>query len=71
MSISELSYRMGKSSAQDTAIEKMIDKAGREEVFSEARRLGWGDETPPSWVWKHICADIMHRKAILQGSEWS
>ena len=43
-------------------IERLIEETGREEVFAEARRLGWGDLGAPLWVWKMICFDVQQRK---------
>ena len=38
----------------DAELEAAIGKAGRERVFDEARRLGWGKGVPPKWVWWEI-----------------
>ncbi|XHB99335.1 hypothetical protein ABWH97_13805 [Nitratireductor sp. ac15] len=41
-------------------IERLIDETGRARVFSRAREIGWKDGGAPLWVWKEICADILH-----------
>lgn len=51
-------------------IENLIDETGREEVFAEARRLGWGEyNAPPIWVWNVICQDIQRGRAALEGRD--
>lgn len=52
MGISEFDYRLSRRA--DPELEKAIDEVGREKVFLTARQLGWGSETPPSWVWWNI-----------------
>lgn len=45
-------------------IEALIEEAGRAEVFSRARSLGWspGETPPPLWVWATISRDIIAAK---------
>lgn len=45
----------------DHELEALIDRAGRDAVFSRARALGWSSP-PPKWVWQGICADIIQRR---------
>lgn len=45
------------------ALEELIDRAGRQQVFDYARYLGWSVyNSPPPWVWQGICAEILKRK---------
>lgn len=44
-------------------IERLIDEAGREEVFRRARELGWSDGGAPLFVWNGIAQDIIHDRA--------
>ena len=60
MAISEFDYRLSRKS--DSDLEKAIDEVGREKVFSVARQLGWGAETPPSWVWWNIVQGLKRPK---------
>lgn len=43
-------------------VEAAIDEAGRDEVFAEARRLGWADGYAPLWVWGNIAREVSARK---------
>jgi hypothetical protein len=44
-------------------LEAAINEVGRDRVFAMARALGWGDTTPPEFVWwsivdkLRVCAD--------------
>lgn len=40
-------------------IEQMIDKAGRNKVFSLASAMGW-DGSAPLWVWQGLCNKILN-----------
>jgi hypothetical protein len=40
-------------------VEAAITAAGREDVFAEMRRLGWGAEhNPPLWVWNIVANQV-------------
>lgn len=44
----------------DEELEALIDRAGRERVFTRARTYGWSAGAhPPKWVWQEICLEIM------------
>lgn len=45
----------------DSSLEAAIDRVGRERVFERARELGWGNATPPKWVWQNILAELSPR----------
>ena len=61
MAIAELDYRFTarRPRVNDAQVEALIESAGRERVFEHAKRLGWGTETPPKWVWQQIALDIV------------
>lgn len=47
----------------DEALEKLIDEAGRDRVFSEARMRGWSAfNSPPSWAWRQIAYEILAKQ---------
>lgn len=51
-------------------LEHMIDKVGRDAVFSRARSIGWRDECPPLWVWECIVAEMLaERKPSQRAAE--
>lgn len=53
-------------------VEAMISQAGREDVFAEARALGWTTYNPPPlWVWQQIASDVMRRKTAAMRGELS
>lgn len=70
MAITELYYSLtGKPAKRETIVskpdadlEKLIDEAGRDDVFNRARSLGWVDEIPPKWVWRCIAHEIISGK---------
>lgn len=39
-------------------LEKAIEAVGREKVFQRAREGGWGNDTPPKWVWWAIVNEL-------------
>lgn len=44
-------------------IERMIEDAGRAEVFAEAERMGWSRyDCAPLWVWGQICCRVQAAK---------
>jgi len=47
---------------RDDALEKRIEEAGRDEVLSRARSLGWTNELPPKCVWYGIANEILGEK---------
>jgi hypothetical protein len=47
-------------------VERLIDEAGREQVFRRARELGWGGSLPPLWVWHQIAAEIISGRATTE-----
>jgi hypothetical protein len=42
----------------DHELEKAIDAVGRQKVFQRAKDLGWGNGTPPAWVWWGIVNEL-------------
>lgn len=73
MAINDLMYRFTGNPKPsfgldvDEELEKIIDEAGRTEVFRRARKLGWhSGQIPPKWVWVSICHDIMHGRPSLR-----
>ena len=47
----------------DVELERLIDRAGRADVFAYARAAGWTlSNTPPQWVWVQIANEVLRRK---------
>lgn len=47
----------------DKNLERAIDRAGREQVFTRAYEYGWGPyDLPPKWVWYGIVAEILEEQ---------
>lgn len=42
----------------DHELEAAIEDVGREKVFQRARENGWGNDTPPVWVWWLIVNEL-------------
>ena len=41
-------------------LERLIDRAGRDQVFAAARALGWGScDAVPVYVWRQIAAELI------------
>jgi len=43
----------------DAALESLIDRAGRDRVFSLMASQGWGRGGAPKWVWRVAAAKVM------------
>ena len=45
------------------ALERMIDRAGRQDVFDMVRSAGWRTGAHvPVWVWQEACQEVMKQK---------
>lgn len=51
----------------NAAIDAIIERAGRREVFARARENGWSiDNPPPKWVWNVIAHEILYQRSQEQ-----